>query len=147
MKIFILKMYVDGAPISNSGSPSHSSVVFTLGHSFLLSRLNILGCKLISHFLSHVQWRWSRLWVVRGCFVSHARRSKEQLHSQPLLPFPGVLQEGPVFSLRKGPNLQLVPTGHRSLTVLAVKGMWWFRLSSPFKLPYSFSNLILLLPL
>lgn len=79
---------------SSEGDPTTSlgSTVFTLGQSFLLSRLNILGCKLnlVLLFPPPVNMKdfFSRLCIVRGCFDSHGKKHKQQLQSQLLPPFP-----------------------------------------------------------
>lgn len=139
-----------GDPTASPGSPLYSSVVFTLGQSLLLSRPNILGCELNTIPTSPPPGKmkdfFSRLCIARGCFVSRGSRRRQQPHSQLLLPLP--FGKG-LCSPSGKDKLQLVPTGHGSLTgfVLAVEAVWWCGLSSLFKLLYSFPNLILLLPL
>lgn len=131
--------------------PQPPLAVLTLGQPLLLSRPNILGCKLnpILTFPPPGKMKdfFSRLCIVRGCFVSRGRRHRQQPCSQLLLPFPRGFRKG-LCSPSGKDKLQLVPTRHDSLTgfVLAVKGVWWCGLSSLFKLLYSFPNSILLLP-
>lgn len=101
-----LKTSAYGDATASPGTPLYSSVVFTLGQSLLLSRPNILGCKLNTIPTSPPPGKmkdfFRRLCIARGCFVSRGRRRRQQPHSQLLLPFPGGLWEGPVLSLRKG---------------------------------------------
>lgn len=130
-----LKTSADGGPTTSPGSPLYSSVVFTLGQSFLLFRLNILGCKLnpILTFPPPGKMKdfFSRLCIVRGCFVSLGRRRRQQPRSSSSSPFPEDFRKG-LCSPSGKDKLQLVPTGHGSLTgfVLAVKGnvmVWAFK--------------------
>lgn len=114
-----LKTSADGGPTTSPGSPLYSSVVFTLGQSFLLFRLNIFGCKLnpILTFPPPGKMKdfFSRLCIVTGYFVSHGRRRRQQPRSSSSSPFPEDFRKG-LCSPSGKDKLQLVPTGHGSLT-------------------------------